>query len=197
MSCVMLICMYSCEMRTSSYSTHALIHTLIIEERTLIVWWCKPHSLFCFLSLKLYEADDIYFIFIREKYNQIIWHKWDQIQGRQEGLNRKEHTKQHGEGIAISTGTPGQEKALPSALGYQVKGRGWGRHQRGHFLQGHWTRREPDAEKPQSLRNRENHPEHLLMWRIRDTGSSWELPSSLQLRSPVGWSPECPFWFLR
>lgn len=173
MSFVMLICMYSCEMHTSSYSTHALIHTLIIEERTLIVWWCKPHSLFCFLSLKLYEADDIYFIFIREKCNQIMWHKWDQIQGRQEGLNRKEHTNS-------------MEKALPSALGHQVKGRGWGHHQGGHFLQGHWTRREPDAEKPHSLGNRESHPEHLLMRRIRDTGSSWELPSTLQLRIPAG-----------
>lgn len=177
----MLICMYTCEMHTSSYSTHALIQTLIIEERTLIVWWCKPlFSVSCPWSCM---KQMIFISYLLEK-NVIKNVPRVRSEGRHEGLNAKEHTN--------ST-----EKALPSALGHQVKGRGWGRHQRGHFLQGHWTRREPDAEKPHSLGNRESHPEHLLMWRIRDTGSSWELPSLLQLRSPVGWSPECPFWFLR
>lgn len=33
-------------------------------------------------------------------------------EGRHEGLNAKEHTKQHGEGTAISTGTPGQGQGL-------------------------------------------------------------------------------------
>lgn len=61
----------------------------------------------------------------------------------------------------------------------------------------HWTRGKSDGEEALFVESESSRKPFHAAKKLGEKALLWVSPSSLQLRSPVGWSPECPFWLLK